>query len=58
MRNKKNWIPNGWPKDKPFTEADAKEALEVLGVMGTGLSRDDFSDDGADLNELEDIIND
>ena len=48
--------PKGWPSDKPFTEADAKEIEEVLGVMGTGLSPDDFCDDGSDLDELEAIM--
>ena len=48
--------PKGWPSDKPFTEADVKEIEEVLGVMGTGLSPDDFCDDGSDLDELEAIM--
>lgn len=45
--------PPGWPKDKPWTEKEAKEAMEVAGL---GLSRDDFSDDGADLQDLKDIM--
>ena len=45
--------PPGWPKDKPWTEKEAKEAMEVAGL---GLSRDDFSADGADLQDLKDIM--
>ena len=56
MKKDKKWIPNGWPKDKPFTEEIAKEVAEVLGVMGSGLHRDDFSDDGSDLDELNEIL--
>ena len=41
--------PNGWPAGKPWTEKDAAEADAAAGF---GLSRDDFSDDGADLNDL------
>ena len=49
--------PNGWPSDKPFTKADAKELEELFGVMGTGIHPDDLNDDGSDLDELEDIMN-
>jgi len=56
MEKEKKWISNGWPKDKPFTETDAKEVADVLGVMGTGLSADDFNDDGSDLDELNEIL--
>jgi len=42
-----------WPKDKPWTEKDAAEAMEAAGL---GLSRSDFSDDGADLQDLKEII--
>ena len=48
-----NKAPNGWPADKPWTEETAKEAMEVAGL---GLSRSDFSDDGADLEELKEIM--
>ena len=43
----------GWPKDKPWTDKDAAEALEAA---GSGLSRSDFCDDGADLQDLKEII--
>ena len=56
MAKEKKWVPNGWSKDKPFTEKDAKEVADVLGVMGTGLSADDFNDDGSDLDELNEIL--
>ena len=36
-----------------MTEEEIKEAMEVA---GSGLSRDDFSDDGQDLEELKQII--
>ena len=45
--------PNGWPAGKPWTEKDAAEAMEAAGL---GLSRDDFSDDGADLQDLKEIV--
>lgn len=50
---KKITPPAGWPKDKPWTESDAKKAMEAAGL---GLSRNDFSDDGADLQDLKEII--
>jgi len=54
MKNKnKIKPPAGWPADKPWTE---KEAAEALKTAGLGLSRSDFSDDGTDLEELEEII--
>ena len=46
---KKITPPKGWPKDKPWTEKDAAEATAAAGL---GLSRSDFSDDGADLQDL------
>tara|TARA_R110001583_G_scaffold22778_2_gene84989 strand:+ start:576 stop:788 length:213 start_codon:yes stop_codon:yes gene_type:complete len=45
--------PNGWPKDKPWTEKDAAAAMEAAGL---GLSRSDFCDDGLDLQDLKEII--
>ena len=45
--------PAGWPKDKPWTEKEAAEAMEAAGL---GLSRNDFCDDGADLLDLKEII--
>ena len=51
--NKKIKPPAGWPAGKPWTE---KEAAEALKTAGLGLSRSDFSDDGADLEELKEII--
>ena len=50
---KKNKAPNGWPADKPWTEEEAKKAMEAA---DSGLSRDDFCDDGADLLDLIEII--
>jgi len=51
--NKDNAPPNGWPSDKPWTEKEAKKADAAAGL---GLEASDFSDDGADLEELKDII--
>tara|TARA_R100001086_G_scaffold201351_1_gene117532 strand:- start:215 stop:385 length:171 start_codon:yes stop_codon:yes gene_type:complete len=51
--NKKITAPAGWPTDKPWTE---KEAAEAVNAAGLGLSRSDFSDDGADLEDLKEII--
>ena len=45
--------PHGWPVGKPWTE---KEAAEAMAAAGLGLSRDDFSDDGADLQDLKEIV--
>lgn len=45
--------PVGWPASKPWTEKEAAEAMEVAEL---GLSRSDFSDDGADLEELKEIL--
>ena len=53
--NKKIKPPAGWPVGKPWTEKEAAEAIEAAGL---GLSRSDFSDDGADLEELKKIWND
>ena len=50
---KENKAPNGWPADKPWTEEEAKKAMEAA---DSGLSRDDFCDDGADLLDLIDIV--
>ena len=50
---KKITPPKGWPKDKPWTEKEAAEAIEAAGF---GLSRSDFCDDGADLQDLKEII--
>ena len=33
-----------------------KEIQEAMEVAGLGLSRSDFSDDGADLDELKEIM--
>ena len=51
--NKKIKPPTGWPEGKPWTE---KEAAEAMAAAGSGLSRSDFSDDGADLQELKEIL--
>tara|TARA_R100001143_G_scaffold61640_1_gene62958 strand:+ start:855 stop:1067 length:213 start_codon:yes stop_codon:yes gene_type:complete len=50
---KKLTPPAGWPKDKPWTESEASEAMKAAGL---GLSRSDFCDDGADLQDLKKII--
>jgi len=50
--NKKITPPAGWPKDKPWTEKEAAKAMEAAGL---GLSRSDFCDDGADLQDLKEI---
>jgi len=51
--NKENAPPNGWPSDKEWNEEEAKKADAAAGL---GLDVSDFSDDGADLEELKDII--
>ena len=51
--NKDNAPPKGWPSDKEWNEEEAKKADLAAGV---GLEVSDFSDDGADLEELNDII--
>ena len=51
--NKDNAPPNGWPSDKEWNEEEAKKADAAVGL---GLEASDFSDDGADLEELKDII--
>jgi hypothetical protein len=53
LKIKDSCRPNGWPAGKPWTEKDAAEAMEAAGL---GLSRDDFSDDGADLQDLKEIM--
>lgn len=45
--------PKGWPAGKPWTEKDAAEAMRAAGL---GLSLSDFCDDGADLQDLKQII--
>jgi len=45
--------PNGWPKDKPWTE---KEAAEAMAVASFGFDRSDFTDTGEDLQELKEIV--
>ena len=51
--NKDNAPPNGWPSDKEWNEEEAKKADAAASL---GLETSDFSDDGADLEELKDII--
>ena len=51
--NKDNAPPNGWPSDKEWNEEEAKKADAAA---SSGLELSDFSDDGADLEELKDII--
>ena len=51
--NKDNAPPNGWPSDKEWNEEEAKRADAAASL---GLETSDFSDDGADLEELKDII--
>jgi len=50
---KKITPPKGWLKDKPWTEKDAAEATAAAGL---GLSRSDFSDDAADLQDLKESL--
>jgi len=45
--HEKNKLQGGWTE---------KEAAEAMAAAGLGLSRDDFSDDGADLQELKEIV--
>jgi len=52
--NKDNAPPNGWPSDKEWNEEEAKKADAAAGL---GLEVSDFCDDGADLEELQDIMN-
>ena len=49
MTTKKITPPNGWPKDKPWTEKDATEADAAASF---GFDRSDFTDTGEDLQEL------
>ena len=51
--NKENAPPKGWPSDKEWNEEEAKKADAAASL---GLETSDFSDDGADLEELKDII--
>tara|TARA_R100000900_G_scaffold124427_1_gene98736 strand:- start:289 stop:495 length:207 start_codon:yes stop_codon:yes gene_type:complete len=51
--NKENAPPNGWPSDKEWNEEEAKKADAAASL---GLETSDFCDDGADLEELKDII--
>ena len=51
--NKDNAPPNGWPLVTADKEEEAKKADAAAGL---GLEASDFSDDGADLEELKDII--
>ena len=51
--NKKIKPPAGWPAGKPWTEKDAAEATAAAGL---GLSSSDFSDDGADLQDLKESL--
>ena len=44
--------PNGWPKDKPWTEKDAAEADAAASF---GFDRSDFTDTGEDLEDLIEI---
>mgnify|MGYP003657320252 FL=1 len=46
--NKDNAPPNGWKKEDRLTNEEAAASLD--------LETSDFSDDGADLEELKDII--
>ena len=43
-------------KSNPLDSMTEEEIKEVMEVAGLGLSRDDFSDDGQDLEELKQII--
>jgi len=51
--NKDNAPPNGWPSDKEWNEEEAKKADAAASL---GFEASDFSDDGADLEELRDIM--
>ncbi len=46
--NKENEPPNGWKKEDRLTNEEAAASVD--------LELSDFSDDGADLEELKDII--
>ena len=46
--NKKNEPPGGWKKEDRLTNEEAAASLD--------LDVSDFSDDGADLEELKDIL--
>ena len=46
--NKKNEPPNGWKKEDRLTNEEAAASLD--------LDLSDFSDDGADLEELKDKL--
>ena len=53
--SKKNNDPFGFKKAINFNVVDkmtSKELDEAAAAAGLGLSRDDFSDDGADLQDL------
>ena len=43
-------------KTNPLDTMTEKEIQEAMEVAGLGLSRSDFSDDGADLDELKEIM--
>jgi len=56
--NKKNNDPFGFKKAIDTSVIDkltSKELDEAMLAAGLGLSRDDFSDDGADLQDLKEI---
>ena len=46
--NKENTPPDGWKKEDRLTNEEAAASLD--------LETSDFSDDGADLEELKDIL--
>ena len=46
--NKENTPPDGWKKEDRLTNEEAAASLD--------LETSDFSDDGADLEELKDIM--
>ena len=57
--SKKNNDPFGFKKAIDTSVIDKltpKELDEAMSAAGLGLSRDDFSDDGADLQDLKEII--
>ena len=56
--SKKNNDPFGFKKAIDTSVVDkmtSKELGEASAAAGLGLSRDDFSDDGADLQDLKEI---
>ena len=59
IANGNSWADSEFKETKktnPLDSMTEKEIKEAMQVAGLGLSRDDFSDDGADLDELKEIM--